>query len=279
MGNTRNSPAVQLLGLHTSTAGGMGLIPSQGTKIPQDSSTQYGTPFEGNKYILTSSCEYIFTSSWYKLIMSQWRVETEYRQHSHVVANLWSYSMNSSLGIFCWKELHLEVDLICVLLSSHNISYKLIMFSIHTYLYITSFYLPEAINPILKCFSRIISHCPKQIYFMGQSWFRHWLFNMSVVSHPFSSHLSVYSHPEHPPDFLLSNITFTHFNSLKSCLIFGFLSMAILHKTNYITIALSLIYGPTITSIHNYGKTLPWLYGPLLAKWCLCFLICSLGFS
>ena len=50
--------------------------------------------------------------------------------------------------------------------ASHNISYKLIMFSIYTYLYIASFYLPEAINPVLKCFSRIISHCPKQIYFI-----------------------------------------------------------------------------------------------------------------
>ena len=29
------SLAVQWLGLHTSTAGGMGLIPGQGTKIPQ----------------------------------------------------------------------------------------------------------------------------------------------------------------------------------------------------------------------------------------------------
>ena len=26
-------------------------------------------------------------------------------------------------------------------------------------------------------------------------------------------------------------------------------------------------------------KTLLWLYGPLLAKWCLCFLICCLGLS
>ena len=26
-------------------------------------------------------------------------------------------------------------------------------------------------------------------------------------------------------------------------------------------------------------KTMLWLYGPLLAKWCLCFLICSVGLS
>ena len=41
--------------------------------------------------------------------------------------------------------------------------------------------------------------------------------------------------------------------------------------------ALSLLYG----SIHNctwlQEKPQLWLYGPLLAKWCLCFLICCLG--
>ena len=41
---------------------------------------------------------------------------------------------------------------------------------------------------------------------------------------------------------------------------------------------LGLLYGPTITFIHDYWKKL-WLYGPLLAKWCLCFLICYLDLS
>ena len=37
---------------------------------------------------------------------------------------------------------------------------------------------------------------------------------------------------------------------------------------------LSLLYGPTLTSVHNYWKK-PWLwlYGPLSAKRCLCFCI------
>ena len=40
------------------------------------------------------------------------------------------------------------------------------------------------------------------------------------------------------------------------------------------SLALSLPYGPTLTSIHDFWKkTLTSLYGPLLAKWCLCFLI------
>ena len=34
--------------------------------------------------------------------------------------------------------------------------------------------------------------------------------------------------------------------------------------------ALSLLYGPALTSIHDIDLT----YGPLLAKWCLCFWIC-----
>ena len=35
-------------------------------------------------------------------------------------------------------------------------------------------------------------------------------------------------------------------------------------------------YGPAHTSLE---KPHLWLYGSLLAKWCLCFLICSLGLS
>ena len=38
---------------------------------------------------------------------------------------------------------------------------------------------------------------------------------------------------------------------------------------------LSLLYGPTFTSIHDYWeKTQLRLYGPLSVKWYLCFLIC-----
>ena len=49
---------------------------------------------------------------------------------------------------------------------------------------------------------------------------------------------------------------------------------------------LSLLYGPTLTPIHDYWimyshmwfkESQFWLYGPLSAKWCLCFLICCLG--
>jgi len=37
---------------------------------------------------------------------------------------------------------------------------------------------------------------------------------------------------------------------------------------------------PTLTSIHDYlKKPQLWVYGPLLAKWCLSFLICCLGLS
>ena len=44
--------------------------------------------------------------------------------------------------------------------------------------------------------------------------------------------------------------------------------------------ALSFICSPTVTSIHNYWKKpLPWQDRPLLAKKCLCFLICCLGWS
>ena len=38
-----------------------------------------------------------------------------------------------------------------------------------------------------------------------------------------------------------------------------------------------LPYGPTLTSIHDYWKSHS--FRPLLAKWCLCLLICCLGLS
>ena len=42
---------------------------------------------------------------------------------------------------------------------------------------------------------------------------------------------------------------------------------------------LSLLYGPALTFVHDYWKNHSFDYGPLLAKWCLCFLICYLGLS
>ena len=42
---------------------------------------------------------------------------------------------------------------------------------------------------------------------------------------------------------------------------------------------LSLLDGPALTSIFDYWKNHLWLYGPLSAKGCLCFLICCLGLS
>ena len=46
---------------------------------------------------------------------------------------------------------------------------------------------------------------------------------------------------------------------------------------NINSLVLSLLYGPTLTFVHNYWKKPQlWLYGPLWVKWCLCFLICCL---
>ena len=39
------------------------------------------------------------------------------------------------------------------------------------------------------------------------------------------------------------------------------------------------LYSPILTSIHTTGKTTALTNGPLLEKWCLCFLICCLGWS
>ena len=46
------------------------------------------------------------------------------------------------------------------------------------------------------------------------------------------------------------------------------------------SLVLSLLYGPSLTSMHDYWKKKKlWLYGPLSAKWCLSFLICCLVLS
>ena len=46
------------------------------------------------------------------------------------------------------------------------------------------------------------------------------------------------------------------------------------------SLVLSLLYDPTLTSIHDSGKNHSFDIGsPLLAKWCLCFLIHCLGLT
>ena len=42
---------------------------------------------------------------------------------------------------------------------------------------------------------------------------------------------------------------------------------------------LSFLYGSAVTSVHDFWKSNSFDYGPLLARWCLCILICSLGLS
>ena len=44
------------------------------------------------------------------------------------------------------------------------------------------------------------------------------------------------------------------------------------------SLVLSLLYGPTLTSVHGYWKNHSF-DRLLLEKWCLCFLICCLGLS
>ena len=46
------------------------------------------------------------------------------------------------------------------------------------------------------------------------------------------------------------------------------------------SLTFSLLYGPTLRSIHDYWKSHSFVYTePLLAKWCLCFLIHCPGLS
>ena len=60
--------------------------------------------------------------------------------------------------------------------------------------------------------------------------------------------------------------------TFKSLLQHCNLKASILQCSAFFMVQLSHLY---MTS----GKTMLWLYGPLSAKWCLCFLICCLGLS
>ena len=42
---------------------------------------------------------------------------------------------------------------------------------------------------------------------------------------------------------------------------------------------LSLLYGPILTSVCDYWKTIDLIIQTFVAKWCLCFLMCCLGLS
>ena len=46
-----------------------------------------------------------------------------------------------------------------------------------------------------------------------------------------------------------------------------------------ISLALSLLYSPALTSIHDYQKNYSFVYGPLSSKRYLCFIIHCLGLS
>ena len=50
-----------------------------------------------------------------------------------------------------------------------------------------------------------------------------------------------------------------------------------IQRHQFFSVQVSLL--SNFTSVHDYWKPQHWLYGPLLAKWCLCFLICCLGLS
>ena len=52
------------------------------------------------------------------------------------------------------------------------------------------------------------------------------------------------------------------------------------HSSKVKSLVLRLLYGPILTSTHDYWKNQSFcLYRPLSAKWCLCFLIHCLGLS
>ena len=59
---------------------------------------------------------------------------------------------------------------------------------------------------------------------------------------------------------------------LKSLLQYHSSKASILRRSAFFMVQLSHPYMTT-------GKTIVWLDGPLLTKWCLCFLICCLGWS
>ena len=95
-------------------------------------------------------------------------------------------------------------------------------------------------------------------------WPKYWSF--SFIRSPSNEYARLISFRIHWFDFLAVQGT------LKSHLQHHNLKASVLHCSAFFMVQLSHLYMTT-------GKPQHWLKGPLLAKWCLCFLICCLGWS
>ena len=114
----------------------------------------------------------------------------------------------------------------------------------------------------------------------------HWVGDAIQPSHPLSSpslptfDLSQYQSFQMSQFFTsgpsneFSGLNSFRIDWLELLAVQGILKSLLQHYNSSInSSALSHLYSPTLTSIHAYWKTIAWLYGPLSAKWCLCFLI------
>ena len=134
-------------------------------------------------------------------------------------------------------------------------SIELVMLSNHLILCHSILILP-LIFPRVRVFSNELALCIK--------WPNYWSFSFSFNISPPNEYSGLISFRIDWFDL------FTVQGTLKS----------LLQHHNFESInssALSLLYGPALTSIYDYWKSHNWLSGPLAAKWCLCFLICCLG--
>ena len=115
---------------------------------------------------------------------------------------------------------------------------------------------PPALNfPSIRVFSSELALCIR--------WPKYWSFSFSVS--PSNEYSGLISFRIDWFDHLAVQGT------LKSFLQYHSSKASILQVVN-------LLYSSILTSVHDYWKKSQlWLYRPLLAKQCLCFLICCLG--
>ena len=199
-------------------------------------------------------------------------------------SQLWSFSQDhfAIMGLF-W--IHINVKIICpssvknmdILILSFNCSVmfnsswphglqqaRFLSFIIsRSLLKLMSIELMTPSNQLILCVP--FSLCPQSFPasgsfpMLGIKWPKFWNFNFSISPSKEYSGLTSFK-----TDWFVLTVQ----GSLKS----------LLHYTVWKHQFFSILYGPTLISVHATEKTIVWLDGPLSAKWCLCFLIHCLGF-
>ena len=163
--------------------------------------------------------------------------------HVWLFANPWIAGCQASLSFTTSQSLLKLMSIVSMMPSNHLIL-------CHPLLFLLSIF------PSTRLFFNELAPCIR--------WPKYWSFSFSIS--PSNEYLGLISFRIDLLDVLAVQ------GSLKNLLHHHHSKASILQCSAFFMIQLSHPYMTT-------GKTIAWLYGPVLAKWCLCFSICCLGLS